>query len=47
MLTVNGSGKVVLAPLSEIGGVVSATQMWANWASPAQPALRAKVAKSR
>jgi hypothetical protein len=47
VLTVNSSGKVVLAPLSELGGVVSSSQMWADWSSPAQAALRAKVAKSR
>jgi hypothetical protein len=47
VLTVNSSGKVVLAPLSEIGGVVSPTQMWASWSSPAQSELRAKVARSR
>ena len=47
VLTVNSSGKVVLAPLSELGGVVSATQMWADWSSPAQSELRTKVAKSR
>jgi hypothetical protein len=47
VLTVNSSGKAVLAPLSELGGVVSSSQMWADWSSPAQAALRAKVAKSR
>ncbi|HEX4061899.1 MAG TPA: hypothetical protein VHY58_12860 [Streptosporangiaceae bacterium] len=45
-LTVNSSGKVVLATLSEIGGVVSPTQMWANWSSPAQSQLRANVEKA-
>jgi hypothetical protein len=47
VLTVNSSGKVALAPLSELGGVVSSSQMWADWSSPAQSELRAKVAKSR
>jgi hypothetical protein len=47
VLTYNSSGKVVLAPLSEIGGVVSTSQMWADWSAPAQGALRAAVAKSR
>jgi hypothetical protein len=47
VLTVNSSGKVVLAPLSEIGGVVSASQMWANWSSPAQQELRMKVSELR
>lgn len=46
VLTVNSGGGVVLAPLSELGGVVSPTQMWANWSAPAQAALRAKVAKA-
>ena len=46
VLTVNSSGKVVLAPLSEIGGVVSPTQMWASWSSqPVRTARRAKIAK--
>jgi hypothetical protein len=46
VLTVNSSGKVVLAALSELGTVVSPTQLWANWSSPAQSQLRAQVAKS-
>jgi hypothetical protein len=41
------SGKVVLSPLSEIGGVVSHSQMWANWSAPAQAGLRHTVAKAR
>ncbi len=47
VLAVNSSGKVVLSFLSEIGGVVSASQMWADWSSPAQSQLRKAVAKSR
>jgi hypothetical protein len=47
VLTVNSSGKVVLAPLSELGGVVSSSQMWADWSSPAQSELRAKVNELR
>jgi hypothetical protein len=47
VLTVNSSGKVVLAPLSEVGGVVSTTQLWADWSSPAQSQLRTKVEKAR
>jgi hypothetical protein len=47
VLTVNSSGKAVLAPLSEIGGVVSSSQMWADWSSPAQSALQAKVGELR
>jgi hypothetical protein len=43
VLTVNSSSQVVLAPLSELGGVVSATQMWAAWSSPAQGAVRQAV----
>ena len=43
VLTVNSSGKVVLTLLSELGGVVSPTQMWAAWSAPAQAALRTKV----
>jgi hypothetical protein len=46
VLTVNSNGGVVLAPLNELGGVVSPAQMWANWSAPAQPALRTKVAKA-
>jgi hypothetical protein len=47
VLTVSSSGNVELAPLSEIGGVVSAGQMWADWSAPAQAALRARVERSR
>jgi hypothetical protein len=47
VLTINSSGSVVLAPLSEIGGVVSASQMWAAWSAPLQSALRAKVASDK
>ena len=43
VLTVNSSGKVVLAFLSELGGVVSPTQMWSAWSAPAQAALRTAV----
>jgi hypothetical protein len=44
--TGSGSGcSVVLAPLSEIGGTVSATQLWGNYISPAQAELK-KNAKS-
>ncbi len=46
VLTVNSSGKVVLAFLSEIGGVVSSTQMWADWSASAEAALRAATKKS-
>jgi hypothetical protein len=43
VLTVNSSGHVVLAFLSELGGVVSSTQMWAAWSAPVQAALRTAV----
>jgi hypothetical protein len=43
VLTVNSSGQVVLAFLSELGGVVSSSQMWAAWSSPAQSELRTAV----
>jgi hypothetical protein len=43
VLTVNSSGKVVLAFLSELGGVVSPTQMWSAWSAPAQALLRTAV----
>ncbi|HET7015005.1 MAG TPA: hypothetical protein VFI65_13905 [Streptosporangiaceae bacterium] len=43
VLTVNSSGHVVLAMLSELGGVVSPTQMWAAWSAPAQAFLRTAV----
>jgi hypothetical protein len=44
VLTVTSSGSLEVAQLSELGGVVSSTQLWAAWSSPAQAALRAKVA---
>jgi hypothetical protein len=47
VLTVNSSGSVVLARLSEIGGVVSPGQMWAAWSAPVQSALRAKAEKAK
>jgi hypothetical protein len=40
------SYKVVLAPLSEIGGVVSSSQMWTAYTAPDQSALRAQIAKA-
>lgn len=43
VLAVNSSNKVVLAPLSEIGGVVSPTQMWISWTTSAQAAVRRAV----
>jgi hypothetical protein len=43
VLTVNSSGQVVLALLSEIGGVVSPAQMWTAWSSPNQFELRTAV----
>jgi hypothetical protein len=43
VLTVNSTGHVVLAFLSELGGVVSPTQMWAAWSAPGQAFLRAAV----
>ena len=46
VLTVSSSGKVVLAPLSEIGGVVSASQAWASWSAPGQAQLRQAVERS-
>ncbi len=42
-----GSDDVVLAPLSEIGGVVSAAQMWTAFTAADQSALRAQIDKSR
>jgi hypothetical protein len=47
VLAVNSSGKVVLAYLGEIGGVVSPSQMWTAWSAPAQGTLRRAVARSR
>jgi len=46
VLTVNSSGKVVLAQLSEIGQTVSQTQMWGDFLSPSQSSLAEKVAKA-
>jgi hypothetical protein len=46
VLTVNSSGNVVLAPLSEIGSVVSPMQLWGDYLSPAQAQLK-KNARSR
>jgi hypothetical protein len=43
VLTVNSSGSVVLAPLSELGGVVSTTQMWASYLATDDSSLQAKV----
>jgi hypothetical protein len=40
VLTVNSSGNVVLAPLSEIGSVVSPMQLWGDYLSPAQAQLK-------
>jgi hypothetical protein len=47
VLTVSGS-KVELAPLSELGGVVSSSQLWAAWSAPAQSeAVKAIQAEKR
>jgi hypothetical protein len=46
-LTVNSSDDVVLAPLSEIGGVVSPTQTWSDLAAVAASPLQAKSGKSK
>jgi hypothetical protein len=46
VLTVNSSGKVVLAPLSSIGQVPSPAQMWADNLAPAQSALAKKLEKA-
>jgi hypothetical protein len=43
VLTVSSSGKVVLAPLSQLGAAVSPTQMWTAWSAPAQAFLRTAV----
>jgi hypothetical protein len=40
VLTVNSSGDVVLAPLSEIGGVVSPTQEWSGLSPQVEAALQ-------
>jgi hypothetical protein len=45
--TLNSKGDVGLKPLSEIGGAVSAAQMWTAYTAPDQSALRAKIAKTR
>jgi hypothetical protein len=48
VLTVNSSGKVVLAQLSELGGVVSTTQMWADYLAADNSALQKAIdAKAR
>jgi hypothetical protein len=47
VLTINSSDDVVLAPLSEIGGDVSSTQMWAAFTSADQSALRARIEKAK
>jgi hypothetical protein len=47
VLTETGGDGVDLAPLSEIGGVVSSTQMWSDVASVASSALQAKSDKSK
>ena len=47
VLTVNSSDDVVLAPLSEIGGVVSSGQMWTAYTAPDQSALRAQIEKAK
>ena len=46
VLTVNSSGKVVLAQLSAIGQSVSPTQMWGDFLSSSQSSLAEKVAKA-
>jgi hypothetical protein len=46
VLTVNSSGKVVLAQLSEIGQTASPTQMWENFLAPSQSSLAQKIAKA-
>jgi len=46
VLTVNSSGKVVLAQLSQIGQTVSPTQMWQDFLSPSQSSLAEKIAKA-
>ena len=43
VLTVNSSGHVVLAFLSQLGSTVSSTQMWTAWSAPVQAALRTAV----
>jgi hypothetical protein len=46
VLTVNSSGKVVLAQLSEIGQVPSPSQMWMGFLSSSQSSLAEKIAKA-
>jgi hypothetical protein len=46
VLTVNSSGNLVLAPLSELGGAVSQTQLWGDYLSPAQAELKKKAKSS-
>jgi hypothetical protein len=46
VLTVS-SGKVVLAPLSELGGVVSAAQMWENLSPQVESAVRQSVLRAK
>jgi hypothetical protein len=46
VLTVSSAGAIALAPLSEIGGVVSQTQAWTAYTAPDQSALRAAIKKS-
>jgi hypothetical protein len=46
VLTASNSGDLTLAPLSEIGGVVSPSQDWANWSAPGQAQLRQAVERS-
>jgi hypothetical protein len=46
VLTVSSSGTVALAPLSEIGGVISPAQAWTAYTSPSQSALRTEIRKS-
>jgi hypothetical protein len=48
VLTVNSSGKVVLAQLSELGSVVSTSQMWADYLATDDSALQKAIdAKAR
>jgi hypothetical protein len=46
VLTVNSSGKVVLAELSEIGQAVSPGQMWEDFVSSSQSSMAEKIAKA-
>jgi hypothetical protein len=45
-LTVSSSGAVSVAPLSEIGGVISQGQAWTAYTAPDQGALRAAIRRS-